>query len=137
MGKPRLRKATLVLVRHVALESLVQLGSGRERLFIFDDAGPHAHHVRQSPESNAIPVGETAATMPPHVLDESVYVLLELPGQARLSDPADAHDGHEMGPALSCRNMEQLFDEMELTVTSHKGWLQLALPNGATQQTDD
>ena len=82
--------------------------------------GTHAHHLRQRPVGDALPVGQAAAAVPPDVLREPVQVLEELPGQPRLADSGDPRDLHQLRPALLGGSMKQLFDQSELPLPARR-----------------
>ena len=58
--------------------------------------------------------------MPPDVERQPVDVLLELPREPRLADPADPGDEDEMRPALLRARLEEILDDAELALASHE-----------------
>src|SRR5205823_8009614 len=58
--------------------------------------------------------------MPPHVLDEAVDVLLELPREAGLAGPRDPGDRDEPRPPLLRARVEQILDDPELAPAPHE-----------------
>src|ERR1700693_5390801 len=79
MKESRLDEPSLVRIRQVRLQARMQLGASGHRFLVLDDSGPHAHHLGERPERDAIPVRETASAMPPDDVDQPVDVLLEFP----------------------------------------------------------
>ena len=64
---------------------------------------PHADHLGQRPERDAVAVGQAAAAVPPDRLGEPVDVLLELPGQPRLADAGAPGDRDQLRAAAARR----------------------------------
>ena len=112
-------------------------GSARLAVLVLDDAGAHPDHLRQRPERHAVAVGEAAAAMPPDVRGQAVDVLLELPRQARLPDPADADHRHEVWPALVRRGVVELLRQPQLRLTAGEWWLDLARAHRPADEADD
>ena len=137
LGEARLDEAALVGVRDVLLQRCAQLRQGRRGLLVLDDAGAHPDHLGQRPERHAVAVREAPAAMPPDVRSEAVDVLLELPRQARLPDPADADHRYEVGPTLVGRGVVELLRESQLRLAAGEGWLDLARPYGPADEPND
>src|SRR5215207_11382796 len=102
------------------LERCPQLRARGLRLLVLRDPRPHPHHVREGPISHALAVGETAAAVPPDLLDDPVEVLVELPAEARLADTRDPSDGDEVRAALLRTGVEQVLDQLQLPVPAHE-----------------
>src|SRR5207245_1853818 len=96
---------------------------GVDRLLL-SDPGAHPHHLSQRPVGHALAVGEAAAAVPVDDLHESVDVLLELPGEARLADPGDADDGDEVRLFLLGARVEELLEQAQLAIATDEGWLE-------------
>ena len=102
--QPRLDEAALLASVDERVDRARRASRAPIRLLVLDDAGAHAHHLRQRPERDALAVGEAAAAVPPDVFGETVDVLVELPAEPRLADAGDAHDGDEMRAAARRRD---------------------------------
>jgi hypothetical protein len=79
--EPRLEPASLLRVVDVLADRSQKLLQRRVRGLAFGDARAHPNHLRECPVRNALAVREATAAVPPHVADETVEVLLELPRQ--------------------------------------------------------
>src|SRR5438270_8827828 len=64
--------------------------------------------------------------MPEHVIDRTVEVLLELPGEARLADAGDADDRDEVRLPFLRRAVEVLLHEAQLSRPADERRLELA-----------
>ena len=124
MGESRLDELSLARVEYVLLQRGAQLPARGLRILFLADAAAHPHHVRERPVGDALAVREAAPAVPPDQLDDAVEVLVELPGQARLADAADAGDRHEMGAAILRRRVEEVLDQLQLAVAADEGGLE-------------
>ena len=86
--------------------------------------GPHADHLGERPEGDALAVGEAAAAVPPDVVLEAVHVLEVLPAEPRLADSGDADHGDELRAALVGGRVEELLHEPKLAVAPDEGRLE-------------
>ena len=111
MRETRLHEAALLGIRDVLVDRRAQLVPCRRRVLVLEDSGPTANHFAESPECDAVSVGEATTGMPPDVAHEAVDVLLELPTETGLADAADADDGDEMCPVVLGRAVVQLLDQ--------------------------
>ena len=102
------------------LERFSELRSRNLRRLILQDARPGPHHLAQRPVRDSVAVGQAPATMPQHVVGQSVDVLLKLPGEPRLANTGHSHDRHESSTALVGRGVEQLFHEVEISLTTNE-----------------
>ena len=114
-----------------------ELLDSRVGCLVLGDQGAHPHHLGERPVGDRVAVCEAAAPVPPHVGDEPVEVLLELPGESRLPDPGHSDDREEVGLALVGGGVEQLLDEAKLAVAADEGRLQAGRPSLATDVGDD
>ena len=137
VGEPGLDEPAFLRVGQVLLDRGSELRLRLVALLVLDDSRSPAHHLRERPESDAFPVCETATRVPPDPSGEAVDVLLELPGEARLSDPADADDGDEMRPPILRRSVEELLDEAKLAVTPDERRLQPGELHRSSAQSDN
>ena len=78
--------------------------------------GPPPDHLAQRPERDPLAVRRRAAAMPVDRLADPVDVLLELPGQPALADPARAGDRDEPGPAVPAGRRDQVLEQAQLLV---------------------
>src|SRR5581483_12387125 len=83
-----------------------------------EDAGPHAHHLRERPVRDALSVRETTSAVPPERAGEAVDVLLELPREPRLADACDPHHRNELRLPLLRARVCQLLHEAQLAVAA-------------------
>ena len=116
--EPWLDERPLVLVGHVLIDARPELAPCRGGILVLADAGAHAHHVRERPVRHAFAVGQAAAAVPVHLLDEPVEVLVELPGHARLADPGDSRHGDEVCAPVLCAGVEQILDQLQLALAT-------------------
>jgi hypothetical protein len=124
VAKTRLDPGSLLRVGDEPLDGTAQLRLGRRRGLIFEDARSPANHLCERPVRHALPVGEAPAAVPPDVVDEAVYVLLELPCESRLAYAGHADDRDETRLPLVDRRVEQLLDEPELSGATDEGSLE-------------
>ncbi len=136
MGQPRLDPSALLGVRHAPLDGRVELALRRAGFLSLQDLGPAPDHLGQGPVRHALPVGEAPPAVPPEQLSEAVHVLVELPPEAGLADPGDAHDRDQMGVALLGGGMEELLDQSQLPVPSHEWRFQPGGLQGAAHAGD-
>ena len=120
MRKPRLDEPSLLRIRNVLLDGRPHLPARLVGVLGFRDLRAHANHLRQRPERDALAVSEAPSAVPPDVLGETVDVLLELPGKARLADSGDADNGDEVRPSLRRGGVEELLDTPQLAVSPHE-----------------
>jgi hypothetical protein len=78
----RLDPLPLLEIGEVLVESRPQLLARRLRLLLLGDPAAHPDHLGECPVGDPLAVCETSPAVPPDVLDETVDVLLELPGEA-------------------------------------------------------
>ena len=83
----RLEPALLGLVGHPLADHRSDAGPGRRLVVRLEEARSLADHLAEGPERDPVSVRGAAAHVPPGVLDETVGVLGELPGEATLPDP--------------------------------------------------
>ncbi len=114
----RLDELPLLGVRHVLVEGRVKLRQRGITCLALDDACAHPHHLGERPVGDPLAVGEAAAAVPVHELDQPVEVLLELPAEAGLADACDADDRHQLRAALLGGDVEELLDEPQLAVAA-------------------
>ena len=112
--KTKLDPGALLRVLDMELEHRYDLVRRALLRLVLEDPSASAHHLGERPVGNAVTVGETAAAVPPHVSDEAVDVLLELPRQPGLADPCDAHDRDEAGARLIGARVEQVLQKAQL-----------------------
>ena len=118
MCEPRLHPRSLFGIREVLGEGLAQLLPRGGRILVLGDVAAAPNHLGQCPVSNAVTVREAPSPVPVLVVDEPVDVLLELPGQTRLSDAGDSGDGDELCLVLFRSRVEELLDEPKLAVAA-------------------
>ena len=124
-------------------ERRLELRTRGRIVVVLRNAAAHAHHVRECPVRDAFAVGEATAAVPVDVVDQTVEVLVELPRQARLADPGDAHGRDEVGRALLGGGVEELLDAAQLTVAADErgleaGRLERAPPaRGDTKRSEE
>ena len=73
-----------------------------------------ADHLAERPERDALAVGGRSAVVPPHVLDDPVDVLQELPGQPGLADAGLAGDRDQPRALFAGRRVEQVLEQAQL-----------------------
>jgi hypothetical protein len=88
------------------------------RVVRLGDPEPAANHLGQRPERDSLAIRRRTALVPVDGLGEPVDVLLKLPGEAALADPADPGDRDEAWPALPGGGVKQLLEQSELVVAS-------------------
>ena len=113
------------------------LGSRRPLVVGLGQAGPTADHLAERPERDPFAIRRRAAVMPPGQADDAVEVLLELPGEATLADPADPGDADEPGPALAGRRVVQILEEPKLVVAADEWGLERVGPAAAAALGND
>ena len=84
---PRHQPRQLSLAGGQTLDSGVHLGAQVLGVLALDDPEPRAHHLRERPERDTLPVGQRAPAMPANALGETVDVLLELPPESGFPTP--------------------------------------------------
>ena len=82
MRQARLEEGAFVRVADDPGKRLAQLRERRLRPLVLGDAHAHTHHLRKRPVRDAFAIGEAAAAVPAHLVDEPVDALLELPAEA-------------------------------------------------------
>ncbi len=132
-----LDEAALLLVGKVLRDDLLELGACGCRLLLLHDPGAHPHHVRERPIGDTLAVGEATAAVPVRELGDTVEVLVELPGQARLADAGDARDRDQMGVALALAVVEQVLDQTQLTIAADERRLEALRFQGTAGAGDD
>ena len=135
--EPRLDEAAVRLVGERLRDDLLQLGARRRGLFLLEDAGAHAHHVRERPVRDALAVGEAAAAVPVRQLCDSVEVLVELPGETRLADAGDARDGDQVRAPAALAVVEEVLDQPQLAVPADERRLEALRLQRAARAGDD
>ncbi len=125
----RLDPRPLRLVRHVLLEHGRDGHPGRRLVGTLLEPGTTADHLAERPERDAIAIGGAAAVVPPDALDETVDVLQELPGQARLADAGRPHDADQAGSAFTAGGVEVVLELAKLLVTTDEGRLERFRPS--------
>ena len=88
LGEARLDEGLLLRIGEVLLERLAQLRARRVVPLVLGDPAAHPHHVGERPVGDAFAVREAAAAMPVGELRQAVEVLVELPREPGLADPA-------------------------------------------------
>src|ERR1019366_10813023 len=83
-------------------------------------AGPPADHLAQRPERDPLAISGRPAAVPVDRLADPVDVLLELPGEPALADPARAGDRDEPGPPIAAGRGDQVLEQAQLFVPSHE-----------------
>ena len=81
VAEHRLHPLALAVIGDVLPHHLAELRRRALLRLVLRDSGSHAHHLGERPECDAFAVRETATAVPRDVLDETVEMLLELPGQ--------------------------------------------------------
>ena len=84
------------------------------------DPGTHPDHLAERPERDAVAVGGASPVVPPDRLREAVDVLEELPGQARLADPAHAHHRDHARLPLAAGRVQHVLQLTELLGAAHE-----------------
>ena len=111
MREAGLDPAALLRIGDVLVDRGVELCGCRVRVLAFQDAGPAPHHLGERPVGNSLAVGEAASPVPAEEVRQPVQVLVELPGEAALSDPCDAGHRDEVGSVLVGRGVEEVLDQ--------------------------
>jgi hypothetical protein len=119
----RLDPAALLGIRDVSRESFGDSGTGRRFVVGLHEPAPLADHLAKRPEADPITVGWAPSVVPPDTLDQSVEVLGELPGEARLANSRRTNDRDKAGPLLAGRGVKQILEEAQFLVASNKGSL--------------
>ena len=130
-------QAALGLVRDVHLEHRGDGGSGRRLVVRLLQPGPTPDHLAEGPERDALAVGRASPVVPPDGLDESVDVLEEFPGEARLADARRSHDADEAGPAFATGRVEQVPELAHLLVAPDERGLEALGPPDPAALGDD
>src|SRR5207253_9246781 len=76
------------------------------------------HHLAKRPERDAGSIGRRPSGMPVDGFNDSVEILLKLPGEPALADPRLTHDGDEARPAIPRRRVEQLPEQAQLILAA-------------------
>src|SRR3972149_2868258 len=116
------------LVGYPAGNGLGDLLASRRRVVSLEEAAAPSDHHTEGPEGDPLTVGRRAPAVPPGVLDETVGVLGELPGEAALPDPGGTHDRHESRPPVPPGRMEEVLEEPELVVATDERGLHAPCP---------
>ena len=119
-----LHEGALLRLGEVLLERRRKLLARRVRRLVLADPAAHPHHVGERPVGHALPVGQAAAAMPVHLLDDPVEVLVELPREPRLADARDAGHGDEVRASLLGAAVEELLAELQLPLAADERRLQ-------------
>ena len=106
LREPRLDPRALLGIGQPLVEHRRELRLGFLRRVLLGDERAHPHHFGQRPVRDAVPVGEAATAMPPGGVGEAVDVLLELPGEPGLADPADPDHRDELRLSLLAGRVE-------------------------------
>src|SRR5437867_2932112 len=94
MSQARLDPLTFLRVSDGFLNRPMELFKGRRLLLPLTDPGPGSDHLGERPVRHALPVWQAPASVPPHVFDQAVDVLDELPRQARfVASPTNTAPG--------------------------------------------
>ena len=108
-------------VRHELDEAGGKALAGDRGRVLLGDPESLAHHLRQGPEGDHVPVGEATPPVPPHRRRQTVDVLLELPAETGLTHSRrSAHGDEARRPAVHA-GVERLFQHSELGVAAGKG----------------
>ena len=114
-----------------------QLGRARPGLVRLGDAGPAADHLGERPEADPFAVRRGAALVPVDDLGHAVHVLLELPDQPALADPALADDRDQAWTPLGARGEVEVLEHAELGSATDERRLELLdAPRPATPGHD-
>ena len=133
----RLDPAPVVGVGHEVGHRLGDPSPGRRLVVSLGQAGPPADHLAERPERDSVAVGGRPAAMPVDVVDEAVDVLLELPGEPALADPARPRHRDEARPPVASGRTEHVLEQAELLVPSDERRLGQVRPTLATALGDD
>jgi hypothetical protein len=137
LKQARLEPAPLGVIRDPLLERRGELRARCGRVVRLDDPRPAAHHLGQRPEADPLSVRRGAALVPVDDLGDAVDVLLELPDQPRLADPALPHDRNEPRPSLGRRGRVEVLEHPQLGAASDERRLELlAAPRPAPLRDD-
>ena len=117
-------RGALVGIGHELGQARGQQLAGGRLIGCVVGADPHAHHLAERPEADAVAVGGRAALVPVHDFGDAVDVLQELPCQPALADAALADDGDEPRPAVAGGGVVEVLDELELAVATDERRLQ-------------
>jgi hypothetical protein len=124
LRQARLDEAPVIGVRQVLVQRRPQLAERRLGRLVLGDPATHPHHVRQRPVGDPLPVGQTAAAVPEHRLDDAVEVLVELPRQPRLADPGDPRHRDQVRLPLLGAGVVEILDLAQLAVAADERRLQ-------------
>ncbi len=116
VGQARLDEGPLLRIEQMLGQRRRQLLARRARLLVLGDPAAHPDHVGERPVGDTLPVGQTAAPVPPDLLDDPVEVLVELPDQSRLADPGDPRHRDQLRPAVLGAVVEEVLDPFQLAV---------------------
>src|SRR3989304_2103269 len=127
--EPRgLDPAPLPLRAYPAGNTLGDLLASRRLVVSLEEAAAPSDHLTEGPEGDPLTVGRRAPAVPPGVLDETVGVLGELPGEAALPAPGGTHGRHGSRPPVPPGRMEEVLEEPELVVATDERVLQALCP---------
>jgi len=79
--EPRPHETAFRFVPDVLLDRREEFRKGRRRILVLQDPGAAPHHLGESPERDTFPVRQTAALVPPDVVDQPVDVFVQLPDE--------------------------------------------------------
>ncbi len=135
--EPRLHERALLRIEHVPLHHRAEFRARRARILGLADPGTHPHHVRQRPVGDTLAVGEAAAAVPVHLLDDPVEVLVELPDQPRLAVAGDPDHRHEVCTPIVRAAVEEVLDQLQLAIAPDEGRLEAGRLQRAAAGRDD
>ena len=90
------------------------------RLFVLADASAHAHHLGERPEGHAFAVRGAAAMVPQEVVNDTIGVLVDLPGEPALTDTGNSRDGDETSAAIPAKRIERVLQHTQLLVATNE-----------------
>jgi hypothetical protein len=117
-GEPRLEPRRLVLVGEHRRDRVGELSPRDRRVVRLEDAGLRLHDLAQSPERDALAVGQAPAVPPRDDVGAVVERAAKLGHETALADPGLAGDRHELHRRLALRAQERLEEERPLVVAA-------------------
>ena len=94
--------------------------AGRGLVVRLGQSCPATDHLAQRPEGDALAVRGRATTVPVDRLEDAIEVLLELPGQPALADPARSGHRHEPRLAVASGRAYEILQQAQLFVAAHE-----------------